>query len=131
MTCTLHVDIGDTVMDIKHKLKDAQGTAPERQQLRNLHGRVLADNHTLMDYRVQEHATLQLRILSRTRSNAPLQDTTAFARCIALGRLEDTTEAARCAAQGLARGATDGGCSAVQRRSGQLPGWWAGLVAAR
>mmetsp|Transcript_45147 Transcript_45147/g.125222 ORF Transcript_45147/g.125222 Transcript_45147/m.125222 type:complete len:143 (+) Transcript_45147:88-516(+) len=117
-TVLLSAEPEDTVYDIKRQIQAKQGVTPGRQRLKTLSGRVLEDGNTLEDCGIHEHATLQLYIMAATRMNAPLEDTTVFARCSAQGSLENTTKLARSVANGSTRVEPVGACHAACRHCG-------------
>ncbi len=58
-TITLEVELGDSIDNIKTKIQDKCGAAPERQRL-ILAGRELENGHTLAYYNIQNESTLNL-----------------------------------------------------------------------
>mmetsp|Transcript_17328 Transcript_17328/g.30832 ORF Transcript_17328/g.30832 Transcript_17328/m.30832 type:complete len:131 (+) Transcript_17328:72-464(+) len=109
-TTMVDLDWDDTVYDLKVKIEEKQGVPAGRQRLKTMCGRLVDDDsRTPVEFSIQEHATLRLTVMPCTRDNAPLEDTTMFARYAARGALENTTKLARGAARG---------CQATRRHRG-------------
>ena len=63
-TITLHVELYDSVENVKTKIQGKEGFPPDQQRL-VFKGQVLENDHTLRDYNVQNESTLQLILIFR------------------------------------------------------------------
>jgi|GEM_PF-3992194 len=62
-TVTIHANSSDSIQQLKQRLQDTEGIAPENQKMM-FDGTVLEDGRTFADYNLPKEATVQLIILS-------------------------------------------------------------------
>ena len=69
-TITLEVHPSDSINEVKAKIRNQIDIDPDRQRL-VYDGTILADDHTLADYNIQNESTIQMRYLPVTYTNIP------------------------------------------------------------
>ncbi len=62
-TITLEVDVSDTILEIKRKIEDKEGTESKKQRL-YFGDKLLNNNQTLGDYNIRTESTFDLTIQS-------------------------------------------------------------------